>query len=533
MKILKEALLNLGNLLHQMQEERGTAVLFLSSEASLFKKEVLEVTVRTQETLEHSRTAFSTWHGEINQALLSRIQTLLHTIDLLSSRQKDILNQSLSATEAINRYSHDIISPIILLMLETALADPDNDPAKVSSFSNFLQLKEKIGRERALGTRGLVSKTFGDMEFLERFRFLIAEQDSYKRTFLALADEKQKQLYQDIMHGDSIRQLDKIHENLDQLGDDKTEKFTPESWFDLISEKISLMKSVEDKLIDTLSHTRKAGDESRPADPEPLQPRQTSRVHQSMSAKQRDFILTLPFFSSLSEPVLADLLQHAQVMDYDKGKLLFLEGEQAGRLYIVLNGWLKLFKGNSTGEETVLQMLSSGDMVAASAVFLNAPYPVSAQVAKRAEVLSIPAPIIREKIRQNNELALSVLTGMSQHSQTLIQEFESIRLKPATERVGWFLLKLLLEQGRVPDLVELPYDKSLIASYLDMKPETFSRTLKKFKERGFEISKNSVILPDVRALCGFCDHDLALSCDLHRTPECPNPDCDRDGIVDF
>ena len=145
----------------------------------------------------------------------------------------------------------------------------------------------------------------------------------------------------------------------------------------------------------------------------------------------------------------------------------------------------------------------------------------------------MPAPIIRENINTNNDLAINVLTAMSVHSQLLIQGLESIRLKSATERVGWFLLKLLLEQGRVPDMVELPYDKSLIASYLDMKPETFSRTLKKFKQKGFEIRKDAVILPQVKALCGFCDSNVSGICSKHGTPACPNPDCisSKDEII--
>jgi len=51
-------------------------------------------------------------------------------------------------------------------------------------------------------------------------------------------------------------------------------------------------------------------------------------------------------------------------------------------------------------------------------------------------------------------------------------------LKTATERVGWFLLKLGMEQNAgKANAITLPYDKTTIASFLDMTPETFSRTL--------------------------------------------------------
>ena len=59
---------------------------------------------------------------------------------------------------------------------------------------------------------------------------------------------------------------------------------------------------------------------------------------------------------------------------------------------------------------------------------------------------------------------------------------------------------------------------------MDTKPETFKRTLK-FKQKGFEIKKNTVIVPQVKALCGFCGSDVVGICARHGTPECPNPEC--------
>jgi CRP-like cAMP-binding protein len=198
-----------------------------------------------------------------------------------------------------------------------------------------------------------------------------------------------------------------------------------------------------------------------------------------------------------------------------------------------LNGWVKVYKGNASGDETILQMLTSGEMILESAVFLNAAYPLNAQVTKSSTILSFPAPIIREQVKANNSLALNVLNGMSLHSQILIQDMESIRLKSAVDRVGWFFLKLLIEQGHVTDRVELPYDKSLIASYLDMKPETFSRTLQKFKQRGFDIRKDAVILPNANSLCGFCDSESSSVCTRHGTSDCPNPDCVPGDLTSF
>lgn len=521
---MNKTLLHLGNALHAMQAERGSSVLFVSSGGKLFRQELLEAFDMSHTAFENIRHKMKDWHDSrsFDEEFLSKMKIVLDNTETVKSRRNKILNLEFNPTEIISGYSHNVISPLMDIMVLVALFNKDNNPARVSAYSYFLQLKEKLGRERALGIRGLVTNSFDNREFLDRFRFLISEQDSFKRTFFAMADERQKKIYDSIMQGNAVRRMALLHDNLKAGHKVAVPSLTPKDWFTLTSEKMDLMKKVEERLAEILSNADQDSSRSQASLV------RVSRVIDGITSEQRNFIEKLPFFIDLPEKIVTSLLQHAQVRDYKKGKLLFLEGEVSSRLHIIISGWVKLFKGTSSGNETVLQMLSSGNMVAESAVFLNATYPVSAQVAKKSVILTLPAPIIRERIKQHNELALRVVDGISQHSHSLIQEFENIRLKPATERVGWFLLKLLLEQGKVPDLIELPYDKSLIASYLDMKPETFSRTLKRFKKNGFQINKSSVILPHVGALCDFCDHDLAPACKRHGTPECPNPDCSQD-----
>jgi hypothetical protein len=67
----------------------------------------------------------------------------------------------------------------------------------------------------------------------------------------------------------------------------------------------------------------------------------------------------------------------------------------------------------------------------------------------------------------------------------------------------------------------LPFDKSLIASYLGMKPETLSRVLQSFRDEGFRIERHQITLPEPYALCRHCDPGTAQKCDLAETDSCP------------
>jgi len=524
---MKDTLISLGRLMHEMQKERSFALLYLCSDGTLYADRIGQKFLESDYAIEvltsiipEKKTSGSFEHG-----IAEKLSQLFQGIETACQQRALILEQKMSAAESVTLYSHEIIGPIINVMIDIALTDPNNNSAYVSAFANFIHLKERIGRERALGIRGLIRDAFRNTEFIENYRFLVSEQASYKNTFLALANDDQKACYARYMQDYAVTRMEEMHQLMAAGKSEEGYNISPIDWYELVTQKIDLMHNVEIDLIETLALNN--SNDNQQKDPE------FKHSQIGIDQKQKEFILTLPVFHDLSDETFNNLFRNATIRKFKKGNLLFLEGELPNRLYIILEGWVKLYKGNANGDETILQMLSSGDMIAESAVFLNAPFPISAQVAKNALILTLPAPIIREQLKTNNNLAMNILKGMSLHSQMLIQGLESIRLKSATERVGWFLLKLLMEQGRVPDLIELPYDKSLIASYLDMKPETFSRTLKKFKQRGFEINKNSVIMPNVTALCGFCDSETASSCARHGTSDCPNPDCVPDDMIEI
>lgn len=517
---MKEALNLLSNVVHQFQKERGSACLFLGSDGKRFEKHLAQQFLETDRSLSLLEKTHKQWSAEglFKASLQTKLEELLGKKEILAKERLSIQNLKTKSSGIINTYTHEIITPLLNLMIEVALFDEDNDPTKVSAYANFLQWKERVGRERAIGLRGFLTASFDSKEFIEHLQFLISEQESYERTFLALVDEGQKLCLQKQFQGKVLQEVEQIHKSLENTGKaTPIRKLTAESWFELMTRKIDLMRQVEMLLVDTLNKNEQRQTNIAAAD--------ISAAQNGISKEYREFVHRLPLFSGLSEKLFSELLKHAQIREYNKGKLLFLEGEQATRLYIVLSGWVKLFKGTAGGEEAILQMLSSGDTLAESAVFLNMPFPVSAQIAETAKIMTLPAPIIREQIRNSNELAVGMLTSMSQRSHYLIQQIERTRLKSAEERVGWFLLKMLLEQDRIPDAVTLPYDKSLIASYLDMKPETFSRTLKQFKDRGFRIENDMIILPNIASLCDFCDTATSALCKRHGTPACPNPHC--------
>jgi CRP-like cAMP-binding protein len=530
---VKEALYILSDFMHALQKERGCASLFLCSQGKLFADELQAQSVHCDSARASFSQGFEGWKAQatLKPAQLNKLQALLTTCDALPALRADILTQKAALPQVISHYTHQLISPLLQVMVEIALYMPGHKPIFVSAYNAFLQWKERIGLERTIGVRGFVGYDFHNKEFLERILFLLSEQGNYRDTYMALASDRQKQLVQEVLNGEASTKLRALHEMLEKSPEaPELYELTPQAWFALITAKMDALQAIEKKLLDTLSQDDLPSEHANVA---PVQTPQTpakeaqtaAQISRNAFGEYDRLINALQLFSGISADNFGALLRHAQIREFHKGKLLFLEGEQANRLYIILKGWVKIFKGTASGDETILQMLSSGDSIMESAVFLNTSLPVSAQIAEDATLLSIPAPVIREQVKNNNELALNLLASMSYRSQGLIRQIENARLKSVDERIGWFLLRLLLEQGHISRQVTLPYDKSLIASYLDMKRETFSRSLKRLKAKGFKVENDMIVIPNLESLCGFCDSDTAHICALHGTAKCPKLAC--------
>ncbi len=509
------ALLKLGELAHQLQSERGCTALYVDSEGELFSDELRDQRKKTAIATNVLASACNDpeLKNSIDNSTFQKVLEILDAVQNLEPHRKQVDKFELSFSKAVNYYTYKALSPLLDVQIEIALQVEGMVPATATAYANLLQWKERVGRERAWGTHGFFKEAFKNREFSERILTLLDEQSSYKRAFLSLAAEPYQNLVEKLFTGYVMQFVEDLHAMLEnETETEELEAISPVTWFQLLTGKMERLKLVETELVNDLTGFSKS--QTRP---EAITKPVAGNIERHMP-----LIRTLPIFSKLEEAEVLALLSHANVQEYEKGKLLFLQSEPLSRFYLLLSGWVKLFKGSDAGDEAVLQMLSAGDSVMEAAILLNIPSAASAQVVEKATLLSIPAPVVRQVLQDNNAFALNMLGNLSMRSQHLIQQIEHSRLRNASERVGWYLLKLgMKEADGKPNAIRLPYDKSLIASYLDMTPETFSRTLKKFRTQGFRIENNTITQPHPKALCQYCDETLASACKHKDEPDCP------------
>jgi CRP-like cAMP-binding protein len=218
-----------------------------------------------------------------------------------------------------------------------------------------------------------------------------------------------------------------------------------------------------------------------------------------LTAVDQERLLCLPLFEGLTVPALQDLLADAWVQSFARNANLFLQGDPAVRFYVVLDGWVKLFRSTEQGDETVLGVFAAGESFAEAALFDSAVYPVGAAVVEDSRLLVVSADPFVQRLAANGDYALKMMAAMSRHMRRLVQQVERITLKSSTERVAEFLVKLCPQRTGAA-VIRLPMDKALIAGRLGMQPETLSRSLAKLRSLGVVSNGPQVSIADVAAL---------------------------------
>jgi CRP/FNR family transcriptional regulator, dissimilatory nitrate respiration regulator len=221
---------------------------------------------------------------------------------------------------------------------------------------------------------------------------------------------------------------------------------------------------------------------------------------------------TLPLFQQLSASEISKLAAGTREVSLGKGQILFQKGCLLDGFYAIVRGQIKLAFSSPQGHEKVVSIVESGQSFGEAVMFMEKPCPVLAQALEDSRLLYIAKQGIFTAIEHDSAFARRLLAGLSMRLHGLIEDVENYSLRSSTQRVIGFLLQLAgaSASGRVE--FTLPASKHVIASRLNLTPETLSRILHDLSESGLIAVKGKhITVLDVVSLSRF-DDMTRLSC---------------------
>jgi CRP-like cAMP-binding protein len=234
-----------------------------------------------------------------------------------------------------------------------------------------------------------------------------------------------------------------------------------------------------------------------------MMPSTESKAHATtLDAADWETVCTCPLFSAVGRDMVARLCGHRRPLLLEPRQIIFSQGDKADAFYVVLDGWVKLYRITPSGEEAVVGVFTRGESFAEPVIFLGGGYPASAEAASPVRLVKIDAVRFSEAIETEPGLAATLLASVVLHTERLFGEIASLKLLSAPRRLAEFLVRQAPPGSRSATVV-LPYDKMLLAGRLGMAPESLSRALATLRKLGVKVLRDRVTISDVPALEAF------------------------------
>ncbi len=237
-------------LIHETQKERGMTAGYLGSGGKKFADKLPQQRELTNQKLNEFKIFFNSIDKqELSQSALDTLKNIFSQLESLSTKREQVSSLSLKLSDALSYYT--TINGKLLSIIPASTKNLHNTQIArdILAYYNFLMSKERAGIERAVGSNILASKK---LDLYKKFYSLIILQENYLSQFKSLASKEQIDYYKNTLAGNDIEEVQKIEQEiLNQI-------VTTDSvyWFGKITNKINLLKQVDDKLSqDILSST--------------------------------------------------------------------------------------------------------------------------------------------------------------------------------------------------------------------------------------------------------------------------------------
>lgn len=195
--------------------------------------------------------------------------------------------------------------------------------------------------------------------------------------------------------------------------------------------------------------------------------------------KPQDFLSRLALFNDMAPEEVSRIAAGTKEIHAKRGEILFRRGDPSTGFYAVIYGQVKLAFSSEQGNEKVVEIIGPGYSFGEAVMFMDKPYIVTAQTLADTLLLHIDKTVVLQELERDPHFARKMLAGLSRRLHSLISDVEAYSLRSGSQRVIGYLLPYIETATSNDDgtQIELPFNKSILASRLNLTPEHFSRIL--------------------------------------------------------
>lgn len=191
----------------------------------------------------------------------------------------------------------------------------------------------------------------------------------------------------------------------------------------------------------------------------------------------------VPLFKRVSPADRERLIGVSTIREYDRGDIVFHEGDPSDTFYVVLAGRIKVYKHGPDGHDIILEMFGPGGPLGAVATYESRPYPASAAPVEPSTCLLIPRDAFFDLLERHPTLVRGLLGSLSLRLVELTTRLAELTGGRIEARFARLFLKLADQLGKPSDrgtFVPLTLTRQELADLVGTTIETAIRTMSRW-----------------------------------------------------
>ncbi len=212
------------------------------------------------------------------------------------------------------------------------------------------------------------------------------------------------------------------------------------------------------------------------------------------------------FLADVPEPVRARLLADAIRINVPAGALVYRDNERP-RIFLVMNGLLRVFLRSPDGREVTARYVRSGE-VAGLPLVVGGPGPMSMQAMTTASLATLRADQVRALLATDPRVARACAAELVRQLYQTFEELSEQAFLSVRQRIVFHLLNMAAP-GEGPDLIVRASHQAL-AEAVATSREVVTRNLHRIRDDGLvALTRDGVVLRDPVGLAREIRHNVS------------------------
>jgi CRP/FNR family cyclic AMP-dependent transcriptional regulator len=217
-----------------------------------------------------------------------------------------------------------------------------------------------------------------------------------------------------------------------------------------------------------------------------------------------DAVRKAPLFTALDDASAASLRASMSGVKLSRGQTLFKEGDAGDRLFVVVDGKLKLGTTSNDGRENLLSILGPGDMFGELSLFDPGPRTATATAVVDSKLLALANYQVIGWVKEHPQVSLQLLGRLAQRLRKANDVLSDLVFADVPGRVAKAIIELGERFGTKKDdglHVNHELTQEELAQLVGASRETVNKALADFATRGWiKLEPRAVIILDYERL---------------------------------